>query len=93
MNDFLIDNNDLVFGEGDLLTGDCDEQNQNLLLISDKGDFKEFPDRCVGAYMWLLDDDKLGLLAEVKQEFERDKLRIEKISLSDDDTLSIDAHY
>jgi len=93
MIDFLLENNDLVFENGDLAIGDCDEQNQSLLLMSDKGDFKEFPDRCVGVTMWLKDDDKLGLLAEVKQEFERDRLRVKKIGLSEDEKLIIDAKY
>jgi hypothetical protein len=93
MTDILLDTDlDLEFANGDFVTGESTTQHQELLLISAKGDFKEYPTACVGAGGYLKDEDVSALLGEAKQEFEKDGMKVNSI-LFDNDKLLIDAHY
>ncbi len=93
MNDFLLDiDNDLQIANGDLVTGESTLQHQNLLLISSKGAWKENPTVGVGAAGFLKDEDVNGLLAEIKQEFEKDGMKVNSIEYKDD-KITTDAHY
>lgn len=94
MNDLLIDENkDLAFANGDLATGNSDYQHQELLLMTDKGDWKEQPTVAVGVRYWLKDNDAEGLMGEIKQEFERDGMSVKKIEIANDGKLNIDASF
>ena len=93
MNDILLDNYDLKIANGDLVVGNSDEQQQQLLIVCNKGDFKEKPTVCVGSYEFLKDEDMSGLLAEIKKEFERDGMQVNALATDADGKLKIDAHY
>jgi hypothetical protein len=94
VNDFLLDTNfDLFWQDGDLATGDCDLQNQQLLLLIEKGELREFPMRGVGSQSWLLDDRQFGdYNGAVKREFEADGMTVRSLSGTGFD-LKIDATY
>jgi hypothetical protein len=95
MQDFLLDSDlDILFAKGDFATGESTIQNQQLLLINDKGDFKENPTACVGIELWLKDDvEVMGMQAEIKKEFERDGMNVKNIEITPEGQLSIDANY
>jgi hypothetical protein len=94
MNDILIDDElDMKMERGDLVTGLADLQHQHLLLISNKGDWKESPTVGVGVHSWLKDDEPAGLLAEIKKEFERDGMTVNKVEILTDGKLNVDANY
>lgn len=44
---------DLVFTNGDLAIGDSDEQNAQLILDAEKGEYKEYPQVGVGLRKYL----------------------------------------
>jgi hypothetical protein len=93
MKDCLLDiDNDLQFANGDFVTGESTQQHQNLLLISSKGAWKENPTVGVGAAGFLKDDDVNGLLAEIKQQFEKDGMKVKSIDYKDE-KINIDASY
>lgn len=92
MKDFLLENNDLKIENGDLVTGNSDLQHQDLLLGTFKGEWKEKPTMGVGAAGYLKDEDFQGLMAEIKQEFERDGMQVKGIEITDD-KINIDAVY
>lgn len=93
MQDILLDTDfEPMFANGDFATGESTEQHQELLLACSKGDFKENPTVCVGAAGWLKSEDVSGLLAEIKQEFERDGMTVIKLELAADKLYS-NAHY
>lgn len=92
MQDILLDTNkELATAAGDFSLGESTYQHQDLLLMSSKGDWKENPTVSVGAAGFLKDEDVNGLLAEIKQEFEKDGMKINKIEFAD--KLNIDANY
>jgi hypothetical protein len=95
MTDFLLDPNsfDLLWRDGDLVAGPCERQNQQLLVLVEKGELREFPTRGVGAQSWLLDDAAFGdFNAAVKQQFELDGMRVLQVRGSGFN-LQIEASY
>lgn len=93
MNDILLDTGgDLRIENGDLVTGTSDIQNQEVLLKTFKGEWKEKPTIAVGAAGFLKEEDVQGLAAEIKQEFERDGMKVKGIEITTD-KINVDAGY
>lgn len=91
--DILLNENfDLDYVNGEIVRGESTLQHQQLLILCAKGEFKESPTTCVGAYGYLKDNDVSGFLGEVKKEFERDGMEIKSLSLIDG-KLNVDAQY
>jgi hypothetical protein len=94
MTDIILDENyQVAINNGDFIIDVSDVQQQNLLLICDKGDWKESPTVCVGVQRWLNDDEPEDLLAEIKKEFQRDGMTVNDLTLTDDKILNVDANY
>ncbi len=83
---------DLSFTGGDFTIGESTEQHQELLLLCNKGEWRENPDVGVGIKAYLKDEDNGGLLPEIKEQFERDGMQVNKLTQSGYD-LKIDAIY
>ena len=78
---------------GDFVISESTEQHQQHLLISEKGNFKEFPFLGVGAINYLLDDGDINAFKkEITKQFELDGMTVNRIILSDKGNL-IDAEY
>jgi len=94
MKDFLLDTetNDIAFKDGDLAFGEADQQNQMLLLVCEKGSFKEFPSTCVGASSYLEAEDPASFLREVRTQFTADGMTVRKIGF-ENNKLKVDASY
>jgi hypothetical protein len=93
MNDIILDTNgDLLTTNGDMVIGNSDLQNQNLLLQTFKGEWKEKPTIAVGAAGFLKDEDIQALGAEIKQEFERDGMKVKTIAITTE-KINVDADY
>ena len=76
-NDILLtDEFDLFFEDGDFVIGESTEQHQALLLLIDKGELREFPQRGVGLRTWINDDNDGDLNAAIKREFEADGMKV-----------------
>jgi hypothetical protein len=94
MTDILLDeNNELGFYSGDLASGESTRQHQQLLLLSNKGDWREYPTVGVGLAGYLKDDDFHTVLSDIKSEFQTDGMRIKTIALDESGNLNIDATY
>ncbi|MFL0134697.1 hypothetical protein, partial [Tenacibaculum maritimum] len=74
MKDFLLDEDgDLKIENGDFVIGNCDQQDVEILIVSHKGAFKEFPLVGFGAINYIKREVS-------KVEFKRDlKVQLEYI--------------
>lgn len=93
MTDLLLDDTlDLQIVNGDFVIGESTAQNQKLLILSDKGTFKENPMRCVGARRHLEAGDLDGLAPEITQEFSLDGMTVNTIKMNNG-IIEVDAFY
>lgn len=77
---------------GNCTIGNSDQQHQALLLLIDKGGFKENPDAGVGAFNYLESEQTDAFLREIRNQFSDDGMQINKIAF-ENNKLSIDAPY
>lgn len=81
MIDILLDAEfDLLITAGDFVTGESTRQHQQLLLLTEKGELREFPTRGVGLASWLNDEGPGDLNSQIKREYELDGMRVLQIS-------------
>jgi hypothetical protein len=93
MEDILLNTtHDLDIANGDLPIGESTLQNQDLLLMTNKGEWKENPTIAVGAAGFLKDEEEAGLMAEIKTQFEKDGMKVKQIEITEE-KLNIDANY
>ena len=93
MNDFLIDTDgELLIQNGDLVIGRSDDIHKDVLLVSDKGAFKENPEVGVGLQQFLQGESSDDLLAEIRKQFTADGITIDRL-LDANGNFSLDAHY
>lgn len=93
MKDILLGSNrDLLVVDGDFVIGISDEQQQNMLLITKKGELKQNPDVGVGLTSFLKDDDTGSLISEVNRQFTKDGMIVRAVRFLKD-KLFIDASY
>ncbi|SHM20719.1 oxidase [Chitinophaga sp. CF418] len=94
MKDILLNEElDLDIRAGDLNAGYSDLQHQELILINNRGNIKEFPVVGVDAFGYLQDNDTAALLQEIRRQFTADGMRVKTINIKDDGQLNIDAVY
>ena len=95
MTDLLTGNNgDLQIVGNDLQAGYSDEQHKEHLLISQPGQIKEDVSIGVGIEDFLNDSDISGMLAKVREQFEKDGMEVNSISFNEQTgDLNEDAEY
>jgi len=97
MNDFKLNKNiDLEIRNGDFVTGDTDQQNIELLLLSHKGAFKEHPILGVGITDYLKSPEiisRLRLENEISNQLEFDNFFVKDLDVNDLENIHIDGEY
>ncbi len=88
----LNDDYDLLIEDGALQVGDVPAQNQALILITNPGEWKQYPTLGVGLESWLNDDNPGSLKAEIKKQLKSDGMTVDSVSL-DGSNLTIEAEY
>jgi hypothetical protein len=93
--DFLIDDDfDLIIEDGDFKTGESTKQHQEILLLSNKGEVKQFPVIGVGLNSFLLEDaEPEELRHSIQEEFENDGMQIGKLVIDSLIEMQVDAIY
>lgn len=81
-----------IFKNGDINVGLSDDQHKRLLLLSEKGAFKEFPSTCVGAASFLEDESEDALIREVRLQFVADGQTVNSVKI-EDGKLKVDSSY
>jgi hypothetical protein len=82
MNDIALDSNyDLKIVNGDFATVESTYMHQRALLASAPGDYKQFPTRCVGADLFLHDENGgRNLQREIALQFTEDGMHVEDLT-------------
>lgn len=94
MTDILLNTaSDLQTAGGDIATGFADQQHQQLLLVSEKGAFKQFPGVGVGLFGYIESEDAAAMLSEIRKQFNKDGLTINALNYQGAGKLDIDANY
>lgn len=93
--DIMVDEDmDDIHRDGDFLVDECTQQNQKLLLITEKAGIKHEPKAGIGVLSWILDEvDAQDLKAEVQSQYEADGLRISSMPAISLENFSITASY
>ncbi len=83
MKDLILDNAyDIEITNGDFVVDNSDLQHQGLLLLSEKNDFKEFPDKCVSSRRFVESHDSATYAREISQQFSADGMTVHKIEIN-----------
>ena len=93
MNDILLDNGDLLIENDDLVISVSDQQQQERLLMTEKGDVKQFPDAGVGTLKFLESEDAGSLLREIALQFSADGMNVKEVKLNDNGKILVNAPY
>lgn len=96
MKDIIKDidgNGDLVIRNDDLVTGVSDMQHKQDLLLTEKGNIKQYPYAGVGAQTYLEAEDVPGLLREIGMQYSADGMKVDKIELTKSGILNVAAQY
>lgn len=92
--DIELEDYDLKIANGDFVINESTLQHQDLLLISQKGEWKEFADVGVGLLDYINDDyNPDDLTQAIQGEFEKDGMRISKLDVNDLSNSQIIAAY
>jgi len=90
----LDETGDVMVQNGSMVIEDSTLQNQYLILLAQKGEFKEYPTLGVGISDMLGDDDALEWKKRIREEFAKDDMKVNKIDLNlQTGEINIDAHY
>ena len=94
MYDIALDGGyDLVFENGDFGISESTAAHQQQLILGNKGDFKQNPTICVGAFNYLDDEHFQELIRNISVEFTRDGMDVIHVQLAPDGTIKSDAFY
>ncbi len=94
MTDLLLnDTGDIAISNDDLLIWLSDQQQQERLLLTEKGDIKQFPMAGVGTLKFLESEDEGNLLREISLQFSADGMNVKEVSVNEQGHILINAPY
>lgn len=92
--DYLHDQNfDLLIKTGDFIVGESTAQHQRLLLLAEKGEWRQYPKTGVGIGSFLDDDEPGDLFSEIRKQFDADGMTVNSVRIFEDGKMNIDAKY
>lgn len=93
MKDILLDPDfDLVIKNGDFVIGESANQHQQCLLLAEKASYKQYPLTGVGIASFLKDDNSNELLREIRLQFSKDGMSVNKLGI-ENGKLKVEAAY
>lgn len=94
MNDIsLTESEDLDFSTGDIELAESTAQHQKQILLNYKGDFKENPTICAGAFSYIDDENRAALIRSVHVEFSRDGMNVYDVGVTGNGAITSKANY
>jgi len=79
-NDILLADFAPAIVNGDFKVGESTRQHQELLILIEKGELREFPLFGVGIRTQTLDENPAAVRAEIKRQFEMDGMKVLEVS-------------
>jgi myo-inositol-1-phosphate synthase len=93
MTDWLLnETGDLAIVDNDVQVGESTKQHQRLLLLCEKGAYKQTPTACVGSAGYLEGENLAAFLREVRKQFTKDGMVVNLLNFQNGKLL-IDASY
>lgn len=78
--DLLLDDNmDFRIENGDLVVGESSLQQQHLLLVTGKNDWKQYPSTGVDIESYLDDENPADMHREIRQQFAKDGMKVKTV--------------
>ncbi len=94
MMDIALDaQEDTRIANGDFSVEESTAQHQQQLILNSKGDFKQNPTICVGAFQYFDDEHMQALIRAISIEFNRDGMEVQSVQLSPEGILQSEAWY
>lgn len=94
MKDLLLNENfDLDFSDDDFSFGETTQQNQGLILLANKGEFRQSPFVGVGLKQYVEDDQLGAMRTELARQLELDGMYIQNLTVFSNGRVLINATY
>lgn len=84
---------DLLEMAGDFLVMESTAMHQQELILNNKGDFKQNPAICVGAFDYLDDERFNDLIRAISIEFTKDGMDVKSVAQGANGVINSDAFY
>lgn len=92
--DILLDDNfDLRIENGDFVVGESTNQHAEILLLSEKGDIRQYPFLGVGIKSFINDDSLEDLPGEIDKQFKLDGAKVRKREVFENGKINLDVVY
>ena len=92
--DILLDDKlDLRIENGDFVVDESTYQHQQLLLMMEKGELKNFPTTGVASKRYLESGNPSNYAREIRQEFIADGMKVNEINISENLEITVEANY
>lgn len=93
VHDILLDDNlDIAVEHGDFAVGESTGQHQTLLLLTNKGEWKQSPERGVGAVNFIETANPAELAREIRSDFSADGMYVSDVTVKGT-KLDVEAAY
>ncbi len=89
----LDDQGDAAIALGDFASTESTVQHQRQLVLNNKGDFKQNPTSCVGAFDYLDDENYQALTRAMSIEFSKDGMDVKRVLIGANGVVNSDAFY
>lgn len=94
VQDYLLDTDfDLRIEAGDFVVGESTTQHQDLLMLLEKGELRQYPKTGVGVRTYLNDDSLGDIYQEIQRQFENDGMTVSKLVINSDGKIELVANY
>lgn len=87
------EDHDLLISGGDFVVGESTFQHQDLLMMYEKGELRQYPKTGVGIKSFLNDDQLGDAYSEIQRQFQADGMSVEKLVVGSDGAIEIKARY
>lgn len=89
----LTEDFDLFIENDDFKVGDTTHQNQGLIMLANKGEFRQFPFLGVGLMQYLHDERVTELKSELTEQLTLDGMTVNSVKVDRRGRVEIDASY